>query len=194
MSVSKIIGKDYMDTLFGDKPRFLAEKGLTGAEKGTAFHNFMKYANYESAKVSLTEEIKRLVEEKFITKAQADSINPDSVEKFLGSDLFKRMMDAKWFEREYEFLVVLGEEDTPLIKGTGKEKISVQGVADVVFEENDELVIVDYKTDRITNVNTLAERYSSQLNLYSLSIEKVMGKKVKEMILYSVLLGEWIVL
>lgn len=72
---------------------------------------------------------------------------------------------------------------------TGREVV-VQGVCDYVFEENGELIIVDYKTDHVQAVEELRRRYSRQLMIYRLALEKMTGKRVKECILYSIPLGQ----
>ena len=53
------------------------------------------------------------------------------------------------------------------------------------FEEEGELVVVDYKTDRVSNENELKERYHSQLEYYAEALARLTGKKVKEKVIYS---------
>lgn len=66
-----------------------------------------------------------------------------------------------------------------------KESVILQGAVDCMFEEDGELVIVDYKTDRMKNREDLWKRYHGQVELYRLAIEQCTGKKVKECLLYS---------
>ena len=68
----------------------------------------------------------------------------------------------------------------------------VQGIVDVYFEEADELVIVDYKTDRVSNLQELKDRYRTQLDYYEEAIGRLTGKKVKEKVLYSFALEDTI--
>ena len=70
---------------------------------------------------------------------------------------------------------------------TGGEKILVQGIIDAYFEEDGELVLVDYKTDRILpgEEKILEERYRTQLDDYAQALERLLKKKVKEKIIYS---------
>ena len=65
----------------------------------------------------------------------------------------------------------------------------VQGVIDLYLEEEDGLVLIDYKTDRGKNVQELAARYRVQLDYYQLALEKMTGKPVKERYLYAFQLG-----
>ena len=66
----------------------------------------------------------------------------------------------------------------------------IQGIVDAYFEEEDGIVLVDYKTDRVKEENQLIRRYAIQLELYEKAIERMTGKKVKEKIIYSFSLGE----
>ena len=73
------------------------------------------------------------------------------------------------------------------------ERILIQGVIDVYFEEDDGVVLLDYKTDRIpkgkTGEELLIKRYKTQLDYYQKAIEQISGKKVKDRILYSVIMN-----
>ena len=66
----------------------------------------------------------------------------------------------------------------------------IQGIIDVYFEEDGELVLVDYKTDSVTNGQELVERYQTQMLYYTKALVQTLDKKVKEVILYSMSLGE----
>jgi ATP-dependent helicase/nuclease subunit A len=66
------------------------------------------------------------------------------------------------------------------------QKIIMQGAVDLVFIENGEAVIVDYKTDRVKDEKDLAELYHKQVELYKTAIEETTDYKVKEVIIYSI--------
>ena len=72
------------------------------------------------------------------------------------------------------------------------EEILVQGIIDAWFLEEDEIVLIDYKTDRIAfgEEARLVERYRAQLEYYQMALERLTGKKVKEKIIYSFCLNE----
>ena len=61
----------------------------------------------------------------------------------------------------------------------------IKGIIDLMFEEDDGIVILDYKSDRGVSLEKLKERYSMQLKLYKSAVELTTGRKVKEAILYS---------
>ena len=75
-----------------------------------------------------------------------------------------------------------------------EEFVLVQGIIDAYFEEEGQLVIVDYKTDRVSTSEQLAKKYAEQLKYYKRALEQLTGKKVKEQILYSVYLDKQVVL
>ena len=58
------------------------------------------------------------------------------------------------------------------------------------YEEEDGLVVLDYKTDRVRESRELVERYHGQLDYYARALEQATGKTVKEKIIYSFTLGE----
>ena len=78
-------------------------------------------------------------------------------------------------------------------KFPSEEKVLIQGIMDAFFEEEGEMVLVDYKTDSIKTGAELTERYQTQVEYYREALEKLTGKKVKESILYSFALNESIV-
>ena len=70
----------------------------------------------------------------------------------------------------------------------------IQGIIDLYFEEDGELVLVDYKTDRVmkdeAGEKELVKRYAIQLDYYAKALTQLTGKKVKEKIIYSFALGK----
>ena len=89
-------------------------------------------------------------------------------------------------KREQPF--VLGIETAD---GSGDYEL-VQGIIDLYFEEEDGVVLVDYKTDRVETAAELAERYRIQLQYYARAIRRISGKTVKEILIYSLYLSETI--
>ena len=77
-------------------------------------------------------------------------------------------------------------------ENAGEDRITVQGVADCVFWEEDGAVIVDYKTDRVKDITKLAGLYKKQLDLYKSAMEQSEELTVKECILCSIHLGAYI--
>ena len=89
-------------------------------------------------------------------------------------------------------LGVKAEEIYP--DGEDGETILVQGIIDAYFEEEDGLVVLDYKTDRVRAGEELREKYHAQLEYYAEALEKLLLKPVKEKIIYSFALRQEIIL
>lgn len=181
MAVTKLVHGDSEEFVFTRRPRFMSIAGLTPAERGTALHKFMQFADYEKAEVSVEDEIKRLYEYEFMSEEEAASIDPIVAGQFFSSDLYKRMKKSRFVQREYKFMVNYPYKD---------HKTIIQGIADCIFEENGEIIIVDFKTDNIKDVNVLVERYAEQLKIYKYALTEIFKKNVKECVLYSVKLGK----
>ena len=83
-------------------------------------------------------------------------------------------------------------KEKPFVLGLTQEEelILVQGIIDVYFEEDDGLVVLDYKTDRVHNAQELKDKYHAQLEYYAKALEQLTEKKVKEKIIYSFTLKE----
>lgn len=165
------------------KPAFLNKSGMTAAQKGTAMHSFMQYCDYKNAKDDLEDEIERLVLNSFITKEQADNLDKTKLNNLFNSDFALRMFNSDKIYREIKvssFVPVNELEETDF-----NDNVLIQGIADCVFEENNELVLVDYKTDRVENEDELLDRYKNQIAFYKKAISKTLKKPVKEALLYS---------
>lgn len=168
------------------RPRFLEEDtALTGAEKGTALHAFLQYADFEAAARDPAGEQQRLVADGHLTRRQADSLDPNRIRAFFASPLYERIRQAEHVWRERKFLVRISDlelPDEPQYTGTNA---MLSGIMDLVFEEPDGLVLVDYKTDYVQGGEILTERYQRQLLLYRHTLALLHSKPVKETILYS---------
>ncbi len=80
-----------------------------------------------------------------------------------------------------------------LAESKSQEMLLIQGIIDVFFEEEDGIVLMDYKTDRVKTAEELSERYRKQMELYQEAIERALGSPVKERIIYSFCLNEIVI-
>lgn len=165
------------------KPAFMNKVEMTPAQRGTAMHTFMQFCDYENAKDNLEEEISRLLDCGFISRKQADALDRSRLNLFFSSSFAERMFKSNNIYREIKVSTFIKASDIYDVKFD--DDILVQGIADCVFEENGELVLVDYKTDRVKNENELLDRYKKQIAFYRKAIEKTLKKPVKEAVLYS---------
>ncbi len=171
-----------------EKPEFIYEGKMTGAEKGTAMHEFMEHCDYEGARANPEAEIERLVSLSLLSHRQADSLDRVKLSAFFNSVLAERMIRSGKVYREIELTSAVPLDE---LDGSGHgDLIIVQGIADCVFEEGGELVLVDYKTDRVKSEAELLDRYKKQLSFYKSAVEKTLKMKVKETMLYSFALNK----
>mgnify|MGYP004503267737 CR=1 FL=1 len=183
-------------------PEFLQDQkeGLTGASRGTSYHKLMELLDFtrEYTKATLEKAVKDFEKQKKMTSEMAASIRISDILLFLESGSGKRMSEAAvkgrlWREQPF----VLGVDADQIYPGFSgesgsqkKEVILVQGIIDAYFEEEDGIVVLDYKTDRVKSAEQLKERYHAQLEYYAQALEGLLGKPVKEKIIYSFTLRE----
>ena len=123
----------------------------------------------------------------FLSEAEGKAVDQKRVSAFFQSALARRMLQSETLLREYKFTFFLpaGECDEGLPAEVANEQVLVQGIADCVFVENGRLVIVDYKTDRVSCAEELADKYREQLRIYRLILQQSLQTPVKSCILYS---------
>lgn len=168
------------------RPAFLSADGLTAAQKGTAMHRFMQHCSYHNAFCDLSKEADRMLELGFLSDAERTALSEKKLASFFYSDFAQRIYRADRVMREIKFaaFVPAGSVYTQLA-GISEEQIYVQGIADCVFVEQGQMVVVDYKTDHIKNEDVLLERYRNQLQFYCRALEETYQMPVKECYLYS---------
>lgn len=201
-------------------PKFMqevkSEEVNQGALRGTAVHRVMECYDFTSQN-TVKEQIERLLLEEKLTKDMADLVKQNLIEQFIDSDTGMRMcMAAKKGQlyREKPFVMGFCEEELNkfgfgveteygqaeqnLTKIQEDDLTLIQGIIDVFWMEEDGIVLLDYKTDRVKCEQELIDRYQAQLALYAESLERIYttedGKRgtVKEKLIYSFSLGKLI--
>ena len=167
---------------------------LSGAERGTALHTFMQFCDFGSAKADPAAEISRLCARRFLTEKEAAAISPEKVKTFFDSELYSRIEKSPFVRRELRFLRSLPAADLGYEGAAPEDKITVQGVADCVFEEGGELFVLDYKTDFVEDIEELRSRYSAQLTMYKRLLSESLGRPVAGAVIWSFRFGRelWI--
>ena len=174
------------------------EKG--GAARGTLYHRVLERIciSETDTREAVDRQLALMEGKKQLTGEERAQINSWKLWKFFSGPAGKRMKQAEKEGRLYrEHPFVLGrkaKEFYPEIESD--ELILLQGIIDVYFEENGELVILDYKTDYVGDKGEelLRRRYHTQFDCYRQALEQITGKKVKEMILYSFALDKEIIM
>ena len=182
------------------KPKFLSEaqktEKITGARRGTIVHLIMEVLDFE--KVNTESEIKAqiqdLVKRRIITEKESQVLSPRKIMRFFKSPIAKRMLSSKFVKREQKIYTQIKMNDIYLNDEIFKnnretyenESVMLRGVIDLYFEEDDGLVILDYKTDFVdkNNKKEIIHKYKKQIEIYADVLSKLTGKKVKEKYLY----------
>ena len=195
IDIEELIGKQRnLEDKIEDVIEFPKPKNkLTGAQKGTLIHlcmqNLDEKVDYNLIKVK--ELINSLVEKQIITKIEADNINPFKILEFTKSEIWRELKTAKLIEREKPFY--LNIPANTIYNEEIEETILVQGVIDLYYvNKNNELILVDYKTDYIEKNKKyeLVNKYKKQLELYQEALEQSFNKKVSKKYIYSTCLGQ----
>ena len=173
-------------------PSFIkADKGakFSGKKRGDAYHKVMELLDFSKS----ADMIDELYNNGKITEGEKNCVEKKDIEQFLNSDLCKRINSSERVEKEFPIFCQYTPEDFPKNLPDDEEKPFIQGIADLFFVENGEIVLVDYKTNRKTSskesdesfIEQLKEEYVGQLRIYSKALEKMTKMRVKECYLYS---------
>ncbi len=174
---------------FESRPDFMLDDKMTGAQRGTALHTFMQFADFERATEDVDAELVRVCQKGFITEKQLSVIDKNKLETFFSSPLCKRILSADTVMKEYKFTTGV---DSSAFGGDRRagDIVLLQGVADIIIIEGKTATVIDYKTDRVKSENELVERYSAQLSIYCSALQKLLGLEVADCIIYSFALGK----
>jgi ATP-dependent helicase/nuclease subunit A len=161
------------------RPRFMEEKKLTAAEKGTVIHAVMQNLPlHEEIHADLVRAtLDQMLARSLLTRAQYDIVEVEPLLRFFATEIGQRMAAAKKVEREVPFSFGLPAHevyaDTDASMET--ETVLIQGVIDCLFEDEQGLVMVDYKTDSVygKSMEELSERYRLQISLYARAVEHI---------------------
>lgn len=194
------------------RPKFMEEKQLTGAERGTVYHTLMQHLPVNGSLVDsqiVEQTLLRLVELQILLPHQAEVIDSEQLAGFFYTAPGTELLRAEWVKREIPFIYGLPahqspaewlhelspnagmqtlEEDGKMQASLENETVLVQGIIDCLYEVDGELVLLDYKTDQVLEhrggLDKLTENYRFQLELYGRAIEDILGRKVDRKWLY----------
>lgn len=168
------------------KPNFEKNKELTATQKGTAIHLAMEHLRYEYCTDvdSIRRELDRLLELQHLTEQQRAVIPAEKLHRFFTSALGKRVLTCKNLVREFKFSIL--DDASHYDSALQGEEILLQGVTDCCLVEDDGIVILDFKSDRIKEgkEHERAEHYRGQLLAYAQAMARIFQLPVKECVLY----------
>lgn len=198
------------------------DKMLRGAERGTVYHKIMeliydkqaetsgdknlgisgsgadrrtKFTSYDERLQDISGFIEYLEDTGMLPEGAGNCVELKDIAAFCNSTVGLRMkeaMEKDRLHRESQFMMGVTadriDKDLP-----NEELVLIQGIIDVWFEEDDGIVLLDYKTDKVSSGDELIRRYKVQLDYYQEALERLTDKKVKERLIYSFTLGDTIV-
>ena len=182
-------------------PSFVREKeAVSGTTRGSAMHRVMELLDFTREyedETAIKQAMEEFLRDGRLTEEYAEAVKTDKILAFLRTPAASRMKKAalrgKLF-REQPFVYGIEASRLPAGKAgqpfPAGETVLIQGIVDAYLEEEDGLLLLDYKTDVIENPSELINRYRAQLDYYQEALENLTGKPVKEKLLYSFYLGQ----
>ncbi|MGL4374110.1 MAG: 3'-5' exonuclease, partial [Turicibacter sp.] len=175
-----------------DRPSFMQDKKMSGAQIGTALHNFMQHLPLSSEHnlETLVEVKDELVRKEILSEKVSESIDLTSILQFTRSVLYQELLKAHAVKKEVPFMTLIQ------LKKQDQSKILLQGVIDLLAEFDSEVWIVDYKTDYVKNFVTqydeLKTRYEIQMKYYAKAISEIYPRKKVKCCVYFLKVQEMI--
>jgi ATP-dependent helicase/nuclease subunit A len=178
-------------------PKFMKqEQEISRTDLGTLYHKVMEKIEFDQihSLEDVAIQLDQLVHKRQIQQTDITFLNKAKILEFTKTELSQRIWNAKTDNKLFkEQKFVFGIPAKQVYKESDSDElVLVQGIIDAYFEEQDGLVLVDYKTDRVSDQGetSLIERYQTQLDYYQAALEQMTGKKVKERVIYSFALGK----
>ena len=169
-------------------PKFMQEdKKISSAEKGTLVHlciqRLDERKDYELKDIQNI--ILNLVEKEIITQNEADAIDVNLIYQYTKSQLFEELRKAKEVHKEQPFYINIPAKDVVSEAENSKKNILVQGIIDLYYiDKNDNLVLIDFKTDYISNEpnakEKILDKYKVQLEIYKTALEQALNRKTSK--------------
>ncbi len=172
-----------------DLPMFHGTENA-GTYRGTAYHRVLELIDFKKVHFfkDIQAELTRIKDAEMMDSRAFQLVRPKQIWKFFQSDVAIRMRKAdeqKQLHKESQF--VMGVPASMMDEADSDEPVLIQGIIDAWFEEDGELTIVDYKTDRVAEgeEHVLVDRYQIQMLYYAQALQQITQKKVKEAVIYS---------
>lgn len=178
-------------------PLFMKEEQKAGgATRGTAYHRLMELLNFrqfadltdkETRHTCLMTQVSEIIKRERMTQADMDLVQMEKIDAFLESELAQEMAladrEGKLFQEQPFVMAIDAKRINPQFPA--QESMLIQGIIDAYYEKQGEIYLLDYKTDRVAKKEDLIQRYQIQLDYYREALEKLTGKKVAGVYLYS---------
>lgn len=167
----------------------MKEEPVKGNEMGTVIHKIMELIDFtRNSMDEIREQIRSFFDHGYLEERYREHVRADKIYNMVNSPLGIRMAEAQknhTLYREQQFYIGMKPEDISPEYKDSKDMVVVQGVIDAYFLEGDQVVLMDYKTDRVNQISDLVSRYHVQLDMYAKTIHQLTGRMVTEKIIYA---------
>jgi ATP-dependent helicase/nuclease subunit A len=146
----------------------------------------MQYIWYENcgSEEGILKEIRRMVQERFMTPEQGEMVDPAILASFFATPLGQQLKNGAKCIREFKFSIL--DDGSLYGDGLEGEQVLLQGVVDCALLDDDGIIVLDFKTDYVTeeNLSELTERYRQQVRTYAHALQRIYRMEVKASYLY----------
>lgn len=167
---------------------------ISGTDRGTLYHKVLELLDLTRirSRNDFMDQIQVIIGKGLIQIEDIKKLNQDYIYRFTQSNVAERMRKAQLLNKLFkEKQFVMGVKASEVVQESNSDElILIQGIIDVFFEEEGELILLDYKSDIVDNEEQLIRRYRTQLDYYSKALTQILHKRVKEMIIYSLPLAK----
>ncbi|MCL2406241.1 MAG: UvrD-helicase domain-containing protein, partial [Defluviitaleaceae bacterium] len=176
-----------------EPPAFMRDKeGITPMRMGSALHAIVEHMDFNkhTDTASIEQLITQLAEKNLLTQEESIAIDKNKILTLAGSQIASRIRTAKEVHREALFVMAIPAAEIYTNAPATQDSILVHGIIDCYFEEDGQLVLVDFKSENPgPDPQTWAQTHHTQLQIYKKAIAEATAKTVKEVILYSFATG-----
>ena len=169
------------------RPKFMQTTKLTNVEYGTLMHTVMQRIDLQGdlSEAGIRKQIQNLVAKEYILPEHVELISVHNVARFFNSKIGKKLLSAKKIYREIQFSSAVNVKRFYTQVRDPSAITMMQGMIDLVFfDEDDNLILLDYKTDVDDDPNHAKARYKLQIALYTEVAESIFHHRVDEKLLY----------
>lgn len=181
--------KEDSPSLFEDisfkRPQFLQKQTkMTATEYGSLMHTVMQHLDFNGdlSDAGILKQLQQMATNEFIDSQIIHKIYRKNIRDFLNSPLGQRIQKASYLYRELAFNRMINAK-IYYPQADKNDTIFIQGIIDLLFEEKDQLILLDYKTDNCTEQEAKI-KYQLQIELYAQAASEIMRKPVSEKYLY----------
>ncbi len=196
--------EENIDKIKMKRPKFMKKANYSNAEIGSFTHLFLQKLEFNKVynKVELNDELENIIKSGLLDNDQAKLINLDTILNFVNTKEYLEIVNSKQ-EKEKQFVAQFtATEIENIVKKSNRNKneknnnedetVLIQGMIDLYYiTENNSLKILDYKTDN-TDIETIKERYETQMLVYKNALEKALKRKVDQILIYSTINNKYI--